>query len=1030
MLAFRLGLAFTGLLLAAPGAGATDPEIPGPSLGVALVGTNVPDSLAAEDADHPIEVRVVADWAAIESAAGTYDWSSVESTLATLASRGARVSLCVRGESPHHPRAAGDRGVPGEAWLQAWTTLLRNAVATFSTRINAVEVGDRPELTFDAMSYAYVLKSSSLAIKAEAKARGVDVGVVQGAVGADGLTWQKSLWGNDSAPYVDVLPVSFGLVDDVATGAAAFAAEAVLHPPAAELRAQVAADESDSWSSFRGALRAFGSSASAAFVTLPADPEVAETVGRVVARLQARLARDYAPAPVGGLALKTPTGGASGGAAVLGRFLKAKDLSTLVVYDAPRDGTPETQARLVLDTIDVKDPTVLDLLSGESLKTGPASNPGERARALRVLVADHPMAVAWDRAAVNEPGLDVAAEDVQVATTRGLTAEEIIAKNRQVQKIQDDRLLRWTAKGRADIHFKLAQGGGSIDVGIESTYFWRRGAALEWQQTRYYVNGNIVTWKKIPELPLIQPEKVLTLPLDLTFDKTYDYTLEGEDTIEGQPAYIVSFVPEASLAARSLYRGRVWIDKKSFVRLRTSVIQTNLEPPVLQNEETDTYVPVVGPDGVISYLIGRIDGQQLWSGWGRNFVVRRELALTEFELNMPEEELNDSLEAAYASDDQMLRDTDSGFRYLKKQPDGARVVQETVKTDALFALAGALKDDSTSGVVPLLGVNWFDTNFLKKDLQFNVFFAGVFAYVNLTDPSIRGSKVDLGVEASIIGLKLDDRYYVNGVEDVSQRVLRRSQYLTGRFGYPLGEFFKVSAIGDIAWNSYEESADASDALEESNAANRTDYSFVVPTDSKVYSGTLQFQFNRKGYSVTASGSTSWRPEWTAWGLYDDPAERFVDPTSASAEQSFQTWSLLAFKEWYLPKFQKLKAELAYLDGVHLDRFSQYSFARFGAESLAGYSGTGLRFNTGYLARTGWAFNILNVVRFDVAAEFARIKDSIQDEQFRNFSGVGLSFNVVGPWKTIWQGSYGRAITSDVPGLEGTQEFEFIVLKLF
>ena len=1023
MLALRIGLAFTGLLVAAPAVFAVDPEIPGPSLGVSIVGVSIPDALVSEDRDHPIEARVVVDWAAIETGPGVYDWSSVEPTLTTLASRGARVSLCVRGESPLHPRAEGDRGVPDGAWLQAFTALVRSAVTALSPRIAVVEVGERPELAFDAVSYAFVLKSSSLAIKAEAKARGVAVQVAQGAVGFDALAWQEALWENDSAPYIDILPVNFGADADVTSGAAAFAAAAVLHPPTAKLRIQVAAEDEDLWSSLRGALRAFESSAPTAFVTLPADALGAESVTRVVGRLQVRLAQDYAPAPVGGLALRAPAGGMSEGAMVLGRFLHAKDLATLVVYQAPRSDAQETQSRLLLDTIDVKDPAVLDLLSGESLKTGPAAVPGESARALRLLVADHPMAVTWDRAAVNQPGLDVASEDVQVAATRGLTAEEVIARNRQVQKIQDDRLLRWTAKGRADIHFKLAQGGGSIDVGIESAYFWRLGAPLEWQQTRYYVNGNAVTWKKIPELPLIQPEKVLTLPLDLTFDKTYDYKLAGEATIEGRPAYIVSFEPAAALAGKSLYRGRVWIDKESFARLRTSVIQTNLEPPVLQSEETNTYVPVVGPDGATYVLIGRIDGQQLWSGWGRNFVVRREVSLTGFALNMAEEAFNDSLKEAYASNDQMLRDTDKGFRYLKRQQDGERVVQETVKTDALFALAGALKDDSTSGVVPLLGVNWFDTNFLKKNIQFNVFFAGVFAYVNLTDPSIRGSKVDLGVEASLVGIKLDDQFYVNGVEDVSQRVLRRSQYLTGRVGYPLGEFFKVSGIGDIAWNAYEESPEA-------NAANGTAYSFVLPSDSLVYSGTLQFQFNRMGYSLTASGSASRRSEWNPWGLYDNQLSMFVEPPFDAAQQSFQSWSFVAFKEWYLPKFQKLKAEIAYLDGGNLDRFSQYSFGRFGAESLAGYAGTGLRFDTGYLARAGWAFNILEVVRFDLSAEFARVNDSLEDGRFRNFSGVGLSFNVVGPWKTIWQGSYGRAITSDVPELEGTQEFQFIVLKLF
>jgi hypothetical protein len=131
-----------------------------------------------------------------------------------------------------------------------------------------------------------------------------------------------------------------------------------------------------------------------------------------------------------------------------------------VVYQAPALPAPaEPQSRLLLDTVDVKEPAVWDLLSGESYKTGPAAVPGEKAKSLRVLVGDHPMAVVWERASENQPGLDVGAEDVRVATTRGLTAEEVIAKNRQVEKIQDDRLTRWIAKARADVHFKLAQGG-------------------------------------------------------------------------------------------------------------------------------------------------------------------------------------------------------------------------------------------------------------------------------------------------------------------------------------------------------------------------------------------------------------------------------------------------------------------------------------------------------------------------------------------------------------------------------------------
>lgn len=1031
MLAPRIGIALAGVLAAFCAVVAEEPEIPGPSLGVALTGTGTSNALAAKDSAHPIEARLSVDWSSVETAPGVFDWSSVQPELAALAERGVRATLCVRGESPFHPRDTAPGAVPDGPWLAAWTAVLRSGVAELGRSVSVVEVGDHPERAFDAAAYAFVLKSSSLAVKAEAKARGLDVRVAQGVVSSESLDWEKSLWDNDAAPYVDVLPVQFAAGADIASGISAFSAEAALHPPAAELRADVQSGSSaDVWSSFRGAVGALAASARAALVELPADSDAAASVVSVVVELQSRLASGYQPAPLGRLAMRKPDGGAAAGTAVLGRFLQAKEFATLVVYEAsPSEGT-EGQSRLLLDTIDVKAPAVVDLLSGLTYPTGPAAVPGEKARALRVLVADHPMAATWERASENQPGLDVAAENVNVATTRGLTAEEIIARNRQVEKIQDDHLERWIAKGRADLHFKIAQSGGSIDVGIESNYFWRRGQPLEWQQARYFVNGNRITWKKIPELPLIQPEKVVTLPLDLTFDKTYEYKLAGEGDVGGRAAYIVAFQPTAELAGKSLYRGRVWIDKESFVRLRTSTIQTNLEPPVLQNEETDTFVPVTGPDGGTYMLIGRVDGQQLWSGGGRNFVVRRELAFTDYDINLPAERFDEALKVAYDSDDQVLRDTGAGFRYMKKQAGGERVVQEQGKTSALFALAGVVKDDSIDSVIPLAGVNWFDYDFLKKKIQINVFFAGVYAYLNLTDPSVRGTKLDLGAEASLVGLKFDDTLFVSGTEDVAQRVRRRSQYLTGRLGYPLGNFFKLAAIGDLAWNAYDDSSDAQAALAAQNAADGTNLSFVLPHDHLVYTGTLQFEFNRKGYSLTAAGSASRRSEWENWGLYDNTAAGFVDPGFDPDQRSFSSWSLIAFKEWYLPKFQKLKAEIDYLDGQNLDRFSQYRFGRFGAESLNGFAGTGVRFDTGAIARTGWAFNILNAVRFDASVEFAHVNDSLADDRFRNHTGVGLSFNVVGPWKTIWQGSYGRAIASDVPELKGKQEFQVIVLKLF
>ena len=115
---------------------ADEPHVPELSLGAMLAGAAVPDALTASDPAHPIDVRVVEDWSSIEASPGSFDWSSVDGVIDTLAARGARVTLCIRSENPLYPRDAG--GIPDGTWLQAWTALLRSAVKTFGTRIDTM----------------------------------------------------------------------------------------------------------------------------------------------------------------------------------------------------------------------------------------------------------------------------------------------------------------------------------------------------------------------------------------------------------------------------------------------------------------------------------------------------------------------------------------------------------------------------------------------------------------------------------------------------------------------------------------------------------------------------------------------------------------------------------------------------------------------------------------------------------------------------------------------------------------------------
>src|SRR5262249_49355734 len=160
-----------------------------------------------------------------------------------------------------------------------------------------------------------------------------------------------------------------------------------------------------------------------------------------------------------------------------------------------------------------------------------------------------------------------------------------------------------------------------------------------------------------------------------------------------------------------------------YERVQISSLQTGLKPPIISNDEKDSYRPVRGPDGLDYWLLSRIDGQQVFSTTGRNLVLVREVAFSNHVINDTAfEELH---KQAYASSHQILRDTPSGQRYLEPTPEGGRTVREKPDPDNLFLLGGTYYHQALDFPLPLAGVNYFNRDLAGKGIQTNVFFAGV-----------------------------------------------------------------------------------------------------------------------------------------------------------------------------------------------------------------------------------------------------------------------------------------------------------------
>src|SRR5207302_5422905 len=155
-------------------------------------------------------------------------------------------------------------------------------------------------------------------------------------------------------------------------------------------------------------------------------------------------------------------------------------------------------------------------------------------------------------------------------------------------------------------------------------------AGTEWEELSCSLNG--ATWgTKRPPFPLLQPEKVLSLPLDLRLNQDYVYRLTGVENVNGRPAYVVRFDPAD--AAHALYRGTVWVDRATFLRLKVQAVETKLAGPVVSNDETQFYAPIAEQQGRPIWLVDRLVVKQVILIAGRSVLIEREVHFGGFALN-------------------------------------------------------------------------------------------------------------------------------------------------------------------------------------------------------------------------------------------------------------------------------------------------------------------------------------------------------------------------------------------------------------
>jgi len=676
------------------------------------------------------------------------------------------------------------------------------------------------------------------------------------------------------------------------------------------------------------------------------------------------------------------------------RFFDGKLLTPIVFLDDDGSG----QRRLDVATGGPYRSAEVENLSTGVRRTFPLDG---TARVLTLGVKEGPVAV---RLAPRRSEGEVQAQ-VSVGGARGITAEEIVARERAWQAAQNDLVHSYTANLNTSLRFRVAEVNETFDLTIQGPLFKERGHDFDWAWETFYVNGIKWKGKTLPKIPILQPEKVTTLPLEIELSEDYAYTLAGRATIEGRSAYEIDFAPKTPGGDKATYKGRAWIDTKTFALLRRRSVQQNLRGETLSNVETEFYRPVPGTGAVLPL---EIKGEEVFSTAGRTTAIERSVTLTAVAINPPDFAARRA--AAYASEKQMVRDTARGLKYLIPDPSraGDRVVEEYVSKKSLFGAAGFFYDGSLSYPIPLLGVQYFNFDLFKKGKQISTFFGGAVLTTNYTDPSFLGSRFDLGADVVGFAIPFGDSSYRNGKEIKQERLKHVPALIQVNTGHPLGPYVKASLGIFAKWDDYQRDKD-------------TAHAFVTPKDTFTFGAELKLTANINGFNGVLDYSKFHRNHWEFWGI---PGTSEFE----SSQQNYEKYSAGISKDYYFSGFRKIHAALTYLSGSNLDRFSRYEFGAFSGNPLRGYQSGALRTREAWVMNLSYGLNIENIIRLEALYDQGIMTDPVSGFRHAYFSGAGISGQLNGPWNnSLIRFDVGVPVVSH--GIHGVSA-SALILKLF
>ena len=879
-----------------------------------------------------------------------------------------------------------------------WPVRLLTFARAVGGRADAYQVLGPTATASPPRDYAYDLKNARVAIRAADSS----AAVVSAPLGPGDTAWARAMFDADAAPYLDAiaaatlgsLPATTALRDQVYPRAPIWVTDEPFPAGAGP------ADAIDRYLD--------GIALGAQVVLLrpepiPAAAPEARPLGATLSLVRSDFPTTLRPASPAALPFDPAKGTAAGGAAPgpaavrVVPFFDSETRDGLAAYRSEGAAPPPAvrfKLRSPLDEIDLIVP-----------ESGEVRILADRAAAGEIL--ELPLRSSYLLARYRLAAAQPLKEQERVGAVSELSAEEIIAREREVRGAQEARLPHYEARAVIGLHYHLATIAESVDLVTENRMYVHDGKS-DLEQTALYIDGALWRGKTSPHLPYLQPETVNQVPLDIVLDERYRYHLDGRDKVDDRDCYALSFEPVDS--AQSLYRGRVFIDTRLFTRVRMEAVQTGLADPLRSSEVVFHYGPVPAPWGD-AWLPISMKGQMTFELLGYSLGVDRVATYSDFRLN--QEGFEGRVQEAYGSGRPLFRETGAGLYRLDVTGGQESLSSLNEPRNTLLLMGISAGESSVS--FPFAGINFFDFDFHGTGTQLNMALAGVFNDIAWTQPNLFHTGPGrrpwaLAVQGTFNALEGEEKNATLAGTPSDDRVRLLRESILATLAIPVGTYVRTSLTARTIYQHF-------------RAAPDTSRDFVVPLSDFETSFLGRVEYARLGYLAAGWGEWGERNRWEAWGL---PGQPF-----SPDDRNFTRLGIDLRKAFYYGIYQKFEVAASGYDGRGLDRFSRFQLGDFRSARVRGFNDSGIHFDRGLVLDTTYSFPLARSLRADIGVQEGWIQ-SVDDfgPGYQRVAGAGLSVEFSGPWSTYWTVRTSTGLSSTIPDKGGGGDLRLVVLRTF